>query len=93
MKGNNGSNNEEGAPTVFNLSEVRKKGNSLDSFSQTHFICQDSVDSLIVEVVKPLQTLKLIGFEVSSEHLGRFHSDRERSGVLELVVVEVLLVD
>lgn len=44
---------EERAEIVLVLGEVTHQGNRLDCLSQSHFICQDSIDSLGVQIIKP----------------------------------------
>ena len=69
---------------------MRKESNSLNGLTQTHFVCKDSVDTLIVEVVKPLKTFKLICFEVTSEHLWLLDFLVEDIMTLKLLLVKVI---
>ena len=45
--------------TISHLSQVCECGNTLDGFSETHFICQDPIDALIIQVSQPVHTLKI----------------------------------
>jgi hypothetical protein len=50
---------------------MSKKRDRLNSLAETHFISQNTVDSLLVKVIKPPKTLKLVSFQMSEEALGR----------------------
>lgn len=54
-----GYNNEVGSVEPFVLHEVRNEGDSLDGFSQTHLVCQDPIQVIVVEGNQPLQTFNL----------------------------------
>lgn len=54
-----GYNDEVGSIEPLVLHEVSDESNSLDGFSQTHFICQDPIKVVVVEGNKPLQTFNL----------------------------------
>lgn len=47
-------NDEVGSIETFVLHEVRDEGYGLDGFSQTHLICQDPVQVIVVERNEPL---------------------------------------
>lgn len=49
-----GYNDEVGSVEPLALHEVCDEGNSLDGFSQTHFICQDAIQVIVVEGNQPL---------------------------------------
>jgi len=60
------------------------------NLSQTHFVCEDAVDSLLVEIGEPVETLELIVLELSGEHLGLLDRDVSRHRwVLEVEFVRV----
>jgi hypothetical protein len=40
--------------------KVGKKGNGLNRFAQTHLVCQDTIDVVVVETRKPIQSVVLI---------------------------------
>lgn len=40
-----------------------------------HLICEDSIDTLFVQVGEPIESLELILFERTSENLGLFDED------------------
>jgi hypothetical protein len=41
--------NQEGSLIVLMLDQVRKQGNSLNRFAQTHFICQNTVQVIVIQ--------------------------------------------
>ena len=53
-------NNKKGAPNVVHLGQVRHKRNTLDGFSQTHLVRQNTVDALLIQIRQPGQTLDLV---------------------------------
>lgn len=54
-----GYDNEVGSIEPFVLHEVRDKSNGLDGLSQTHLVCQDPVQVVVVKGNQPLQTFNL----------------------------------
>lgn len=54
-----GYNDEVGSVEPFVLHEVCDKSNSLDGFPQTHLICQDPIQVIVVKGNQPLQTFNL----------------------------------
>lgn len=60
-----GHNNEVGPVEPLVLHEVRDEGDSLDGFSQTHLICQDPIQVIVVEGNQPLQTFNLTDEEAT----------------------------
>lgn len=60
-------------------------------FTQTHFVCENTVDTLLVQVSKPCETFELILLELRHKHLGLFDCDRVSSKcrVLEIELVAV----
>ena len=52
----------------MHLSQVSHNRNGLDGFTETHLICQDTVDTLLIQVDKPVKTLKLVLFELGIQH-------------------------
>ena len=59
--------------------------------SQTHFVGQDTVDTLFIQITKPCKTFELVLFQLSHEHL--WLSDRYRiltkRRILEIELVPV----
>jgi hypothetical protein len=50
---------------------MSKQRDRLDGLAETHFISQNTVDSLLVKVIKPPKTLELVSFQMSKEAFGR----------------------
>ena len=80
---------------------MSKESNCLDGFTQSHLICQDSVNSLIIQVIEPLETLELICFKISLEHVrffycychGLLHSDFLIIKVILIYLVAVMIIE
>ena len=53
---------EEGSPNVFRLCNVCHQRNGLDCLSESHLVSQNSIDSLLIKVIEPPQTTKLVLF-------------------------------
>ena len=49
---------------------MAEQGYGLDGFAQAHLICQDTVDTLLKEIVKPSQSLDLILLQSTMEGCG-----------------------
>merc|ERR1719445_1540568 len=50
---------------------VSKERNSLESFTQTHFVSQDSIDVVLIESNHPVETSDLVISHLSSLDIGR----------------------
>ncbi|KAH0294481.1 SNF2 family DNA-dependent ATPase domain-containing protein, partial [Aureobasidium sp. EXF-3399] len=59
------SNDEERTPDVVDLSQICHYRDGLYSLSKTHFIGQDTVDTLLVQVDQPIETLELVLLELA----------------------------
>lgn len=64
-----GRDDEERSPDVVDLGEVGHERDRLDRLAQTHLVCEDAVDALLVEVGEPVETLELVLLERAGEHL------------------------
>jgi len=63
------SNNKEGAPDIVRFRKVRHDRDGLDCFPKTHFVCENTVDTLLVKIHQPIETLELIFFQLTIQHL------------------------
>ena len=66
--------------------------NRLNSFAETHLVGKDTVDTLLVEVVKPPETFELIVLQLGTKHFGLFNL-LLLFLVFKLVHVEIILTD
>ena len=55
-----------GTVDLFEFSQESDQGNSLDSLSQTHFIGQYTINTVIVQVDQPVKTINLMGLKKAS---------------------------
>jgi hypothetical protein len=51
---------------------MREQCDSLDGFSKTHFVSQNAVNALIIKIIEPSQSLKLVFFQFAMEVCWRF---------------------
>lgn len=70
-----------------------KKGYGLNSLSKTHLISKNSVDSLIVKIIKPLKTFDLICFQVTQKYFGRLYNFAISSSCIQSFLFKVIFVD
>lgn len=49
---------------------MTEEGNWLDGFPKTHFVSEDAVDALIVQIGEPVHAFQLVVFESAAEHGG-----------------------
>lgn len=58
---------------------------------ETHLICKNTIDTLLVEGSQPVETLELVLFQGSHQHLGLLNSQlsRQRRRILEVELIRV----
>ncbi|KAH6603254.1 hypothetical protein Trco_008029 [Trichoderma cornu-damae] len=94
-----GRHHQERPPDVVLLGQVGHDGDGLDRLAEAHFVRQDAVDALLVEVDEPVEALELVLLELGVDELGLLDLDvAEARGVLEvhlalLVHVQALVVE
>ncbi|TFA99797.1 hypothetical protein CCMA1212_008205 [Trichoderma ghanense] len=70
-----GRHDQERTPDVVLLGQVGHDGDGLDSLAETHFVRQDAVDALLVEVDEPVEALELVLLELGIDELGLLDLD------------------
>ena len=68
MQSGRRSNDQERSPNVVVFSKVSHNRNGLDCLSETHFVGKNSVDTLLIQIDQPVQTLQLVFLQLGSEH-------------------------
>ena len=64
-----GSDDQEWAPDVVLFGEVGHNRDRLHRLAETHLICQDTVDALLIQVDQPVESFDLILLECTRQHL------------------------
>lgn len=75
---------EEGSPHPLVFIKMSQERYCLDSLTETHLICKNTVDALLIEVIQPSETLKLILLQMTEEAL-RWIDDR---GVCSIWIIK-----
>lgn len=70
-------NDEKRSIVALLLHEVGDEGNGLDGLTKTHLICQDSVEMVVVERHKPLQTFDLVRKREEEEKRERRRGEKQ----------------
>ena len=86
-------NNEEWSPNIFLLSQVSQQSNCLNSLSKTHLICQDTINTLVVEIIKPLESFELVCLKVSFEHFWLLNRDINCLRVMNFIIIQIIFID
>ena len=73
------------------LDEIGDQTDGLDSLSETHFVCEDTVQIVVVQGYHPLQTLQLVLLQGTSNQVGSLLCNLFLDAVSNLVVVGLLL--
>lgn len=89
--------NQEWTFVTLVTDQVWEQTNRLDSFTQAHFVCKDSIQVVIIERNHPIQTHELVRFEqAASQQMGlRFNRffDRVRDVIIDLRTVLKIVFD
>lgn len=52
---------------------MSQERDALYSLAQSHLICQNAIDTLVIQVGQPVHALQLVGLETPSEHVRLGH--------------------
>ncbi|KAH3851936.1 hypothetical protein DPMN_094423 [Dreissena polymorpha] len=60
MKGGCRGHYQEGSPDPILLSQVGQTRQALDRLAQSHLVCEDPVDALVIQTGQPIHALQVI---------------------------------
>jgi len=65
-------NEEMGAPVAGKVLEVAQERDRLERLAQSHLVCEDAVDAIVVQRYEPVEALDLVRSHLAVDVLWRF---------------------